>query len=82
MPGVYTVTGTFDIRGSADLVAEGVNVYLACGSPGAVGPCNDDGELGGRVDISAAAPIRVSGADGSLITDRRNTSVIRLGNFE
>lgn len=85
-PGVYVITGTWDMAGNASTVLAGVGVtlYFACGTPGVVRACASPGEAGGTIDNSGQGTLAITAPTSgpyqgmAIWYDRLNNSTLRL----
>jgi hypothetical protein len=83
-PGLYVVTGKWELTGNQDLSGTGVTLYFPCGTQGSPRPCSGPSEEGGRLVahgnglINLTAP--TSGPYAGLLVayDRLNSSPLWL----
>jgi Flp pilus assembly protein TadG len=60
-PGLYVITGEWDLSGLAGLDAtSGVTLYFACGSTSVPTPCHPPGQDGGWLDAGGNGNIRIT----------------------
>lgn len=84
MPGLYVVTGKWDLAGTENLSGTGVTLFFACGTQVSPRACNAPGEAGGRLVahgkglINLTAPTSGPYAGLAIAYDRLNTSPLWL----
>jgi hypothetical protein len=88
--GLYVFTGTLDLAGNAELIADGVTMYFTCGSGTSPQPCEAPGEEGGSIDSTGTplyqitAPLKSTHPDleelwgFALVFDRYNTATTKM----
>ena len=83
-PGLYVVTGDWELAGNENLSGNGVTLYFTCGTQPSPRPCNAPGEEGGRFVahgnglINLTAPVTGPYAGLLMAYDRLNTSPLWL----
>lgn len=82
-PGLYVFTEPVVISGNADLVAEGVTLYFACGVLGVPSPCVSDPAPGfldaaGTGTFTVTAPSSGPRKGLAVVYDRGNTATLSL----
>lgn len=83
-PGLYVVTGQWDLSGNATVVGTGVTLYFTCGTPGAPTPCAAPGQPGGWLDaggnggIALTAPMSGPTKGLAVVYDRLNTADLEI----
>jgi hypothetical protein len=83
-PGLYVVTGKWELTGNQDLSGTGVTLYFPCGTQGSPRPCTGPSEEGGRLVahgnglINLTAPTSGPYAGLLLAYDRLNSSPLWL----
>ena len=83
-PGLYVVTGSWELTGNQGMSGTGVTLFFTCGTQGSPRPCHGPGEEGGRLVahgnglINLTAPTTGSYAGLLIAYDRLNTSPLWL----
>lgn len=83
-PGLYVVTGKWELTGNQNMSGAGVTLYFTCGTQGSPRPCNGPTEEGGRLVahgnglINLTAPTTGDWAGLVIAYDRLNSSPLWL----
>lgn len=82
-PGLYVLTGIWDMRNNTSLNGAGVTIYGTCGSSTTPRVCNSPGEVGGGLDVKngladLVAPLTGPLAGYVVIYDRQNKAALTL----
>lgn len=82
-PGLYVLTGTWDMGNNTVFRGNGVTLYAVCGTPTAPRFCATAGEAGGKFDASNGNELSLTAgalgfSDLAIVYDRHNTSSVHV----
>jgi hypothetical protein len=82
-PGLYVLTGTWDMGNNTVFQGTGVTVYAVCGTPTAPRSCATTGEVGGEFDASNGNELSLTAGalgfgDLAIVYDRHNISPVHV----
>ncbi|GAA4103522.1 hypothetical protein GCM10023066_52370 [Nocardioides kongjuensis] len=82
-PGLYVLTGTWDMGNNTVFRGTGVTLYVVCGTPTAPRFCATTGEAGGQFDASNGNELSLTAgalgfSDLAIVYDRHNTSPVHV----